>query len=481
GGLGILVGDKLRASQDLGLGITVLTFSYPEGYAKHKIEDGKLITEADPYTPEKYFKTYDERTLKTKFGDVPYKLYKGKGQLVIDTELAPRLYTEKDRIDRLKKEIVLGKVAAELFSKEKFDLLHIEESHGVFGALELHSKLKDKAKSKIRFTTHTPLPHGHERWDSHDIERLYGSIGYAGKVNISEVLTFLASKVNCVSRMHATNMKRLLHWDVGYVTNGVHLSWMHPYVKKISEKFVGNLTEEPSRLSNSKAMPFLELQEAKRVVKEKLVKLVNEKAFKNKEFDDETFTVSSARRFSNYKRNGLLLDQLNRLESYAGNKPLQIIYAGLAHQDDVEGQKMIERIMGRINTAKKVRIAYLPTYDMEIAKLMIAGSDAWTAIPRERDEACGTSWMKACMNGTIPVVTRFGAAPEFLIDKQNSIMLYEHMDEQLSVEMAGKIKKLLYLYHEDPKSFYKIAKSAMTSASAMTARRMMKEYFSRIY
>ncbi len=482
GGLGILVGDKYRASQDMGLDVSVVTFSYPKGYGRHKVtEDGRLLMDETPYHPEKHFKLYDERELGTNFGKLPYRIYQKKGIWVLDSEIAPRLYTEDSPRDRLKKEIFLGKVAAELFSETKSDILHIEESHGVFGALELNKKYKTSIKDKIRFTSHTPLPHGHERWSSEEINQLYGPIGYAGSVNMSEVLYSISGKVNCVSKMHAENMNNLLHWNVGYVTNGVHISWMYPYIRKISEGFIGSLIEEPSRLANSKAIPFEELQEAKRVAKEKLAKLVNEKAFKNLEFDDEAFTIGSARRFSSYKRNGLLLEQLNRLESYTNGKKLQIIYAGIAHRNDIEGQKMIEKILQKIKEAKKVRVAYLPAYDMDTAKAMLAGSDVWTAVPRERDEACGTSWMKACMNGTVPMATRFGGVPEFLVDGQNSFLLNEKMDEPLSLELAEKVKHALHVYYEDPKQFYKIAKSAMTASAGMTARRMMKEYFNRIY
>jgi len=480
GGLGILVGDKLRASEDMGLDVNVLTFAYPQGYVQHKIEEGQVTCETQDYSPSKHFKKAGEAEIRTKFGQVAYTLYRDGHAWLVDTELAPRLYVEACQEDRLKKEIVLGKVAASLFKDLEADILHVEESHGVFAALEVRKTPTGK-QTPIIFTTHTPLLHGHERWEATQVEQYYGKIGYEGSINTSDVLRSLANKVNAVSRMHADNMRCMSQWELDYVTNGVRLSWMDESVKEVVESSVGDIHEESCRLAHAKAVTFPELRDAKTCCRTRLVDYVNKHGVISEDFSPDAFTIGAARRFSIYKRMDLLLKRMDRLESYAGKHPLQIVYSGLAHPHDTAGIQQIEKMLQQIGGTRKVKLAFLPGYDSEMGKLMVAGSDIWLDNPKEKDEACGTSWMKACINGTPMLGTYFGGVPEYLIDGQNAYMIGPGTDEEQSLWLAEKVKVAMNQFYEKSREFYDVARSALASSAGMTARRMMKEYFNRIY
>ena len=435
GGLGVLVGDKIRAAQDMKKPVDVITFSYPEGYVRNRVVDGKIIAETNPYEPEKMFREWDTFTLKTGFGDVSIKILQGKNSWFIHTDLANRLYVEDGGEHRLKKEIIIGKVAEKLFLQEGFDVLHVEESQCAFAGLELK---KASPKSRVVFTTHTPLPHGHETWDSEIVKKLYSPLG---KLNMTKLALDSCDFVNCVSKMQRDIMNPFLQERAKFITNGVHKSWKHAG--------------------------------GKRKAKQELLKAVKNQAFHTKDFDD-SFTIGIARRFTSYKRMDLVFSEFDKLEELAKHTPIQIVFAGVAHPSDTEGIKTIERVLETAATAKHVRIAYFPNYDMDLARKMIAGSDAWMNVPVEGQEASGTSWMKAMMNGTILISTVSGSVPEFA-DAGNALLIPPGSAKEQGLSLFNLIKRAA---QEDT---HEMSKAAIAVSDKVSAKRMMEEYFSRAY
>ncbi|MBR9690010.1 MAG: glycosyltransferase [Candidatus Altiarchaeota archaeon] len=469
GGLGILVGDKIRAAQDTGLKMDALTFSYPQGYIKHKIEDGKVIAEPNPYNPKKKFKSAGSFEADTKFGKIPWELLKGENSWFVHTDFAEKLYIENSQEDRLKKEIILGKAAAQVFSDKNYDILHIEESNAAFSGEEVR---RAHPKKRIVFTTHTPLPYGHEKWEGEIAKSIYGK----EHVSMTETAMKSANYVNCVSRMQRDIMNPYLGGRADYITNGVHVgTWMHPVIKKLVKNCVGDIEKSPEKLANAVCINTKELKEARSKINEQLVKKVNSSAFKNMDFEAGNLTVSIARRFTGYKRLDMILSEFSTLEGMAKNKPIQIIFAGMAHPLDVEGLKTIEKVISIAGEAKNVKIAYFPEYNMDLAKTMIAGSDLWLNVPQEEREASGTSWMKAMMNGTVLVSTVSGSVPEYSINRQNSLLIspgdYRTQSKQL-------LEHINYALRTDTSE---ISRGAITAASHLTARRMIMEYESRAY
>jgi len=475
GGLGVLVGDKIKAARDMGVEAEVVTFAYPFGYVRHVIEDGEIRAEPEPYEPEKVFQIFDEREINLGGEKVHVKILRGERSWLIESEIAKRLYIEEEPVERLKKEILLGKVAAQIFLENNFEVLHVEESHAAFAAYEVK---KAKQETRIVFTTHTPLPYGHETWGGDVLQRFYPELG---ETNMTKLAIANANFVNCVSRMHCEVMREFLEGRTDYITNGVHASWMQSALREKIAACGCDPLEAPEKLVYAGNLEWEELREAKLRAKEELVREVNEHAFKNAEFASDAFTVGIARRFSPYKRVDLLARNLFRLESLASNKPLQIVFAGVSHPRDSAGMEMVRRVVEAVKRAKYTRIAYFPYYNVSLAAKIIGGCDLWINIPREEQEACGTSWMKAMLNGCVLVSTRAGGVPEAAIHGFNSLLIPRALEEDQVRELFAHLKRMLYSYYDAEREFYEIARNAVASSASLTARRMMMEYVRRAY
>ncbi|MBR9680965.1 MAG: glycosyltransferase [Candidatus Altiarchaeota archaeon] len=469
GGLGILVGDKVKAAKDLKLNLDVVTFSYPGGYASNKVEGDKLIVGPKPWNPKRKTKSSGKYTIKTNFGEVEYELLRGNGFWMIHTpEFANRLYIEYSNEERLKKEVILGEVAAKLTAEKKYQILHMEESHAAFGGEALRKKGK---KQKIVFTTHTPLPHGHENWTGNFVKSITGY----DSVKMTKLALKNANYVNCVSRMQRDILNEFLDNRSDFVTNGVHTSWMHKKLETLVSSCVGDVLKKPQNMVNSLCIDTRELRDTKAKMNAELVNKINKEAYAPKTFVPGNFTIGIARRFTGYKRLDLILREWDMLENLAREKPIQIIYSGIAHPSDKEGINQIEAMLKRARDSKHVKIAYFPNYDMDIAKIMLAGSHAWLNVPNEEGEASGTSWMKAMMNATLLISTSAGSVPEYAIDKQNSLIIPRGYDEYQAKALLGKIR---YAVNND---LTEMQKSAIATSAHLTARRMMSEYISKAY
>lgn len=468
GGLGVLVGDKIRAARDMKQQVDVLTFSYPLGYVRHRIVDGKVAVEPFQYSPHQKFKTHGEMHLKTKFGNVLVQLLRGENAWILHTDLAKNLYIERTPEERLKKEVVLGMVAARLAVEKDYDVLHMEESHTAFAGELLR---KRGSKRRIVFTTHTPLPHGHEVWASGAINKLYGG---RRRISMTQLALRNADYTNCVSRMQWQIMNPHLDHKADYITNGVHMSWLHPAILKALRKNVGDVTKNPVKFTYARALPAGDFREAKAKAKEELAREVNDWAWRNRDFDG-AFTVGIGRRFTSYKRLDMVVRFREELDRLAAEKPLQIVFAGVAHPLDTEGRGMIENVIRVGQSAKNLRIAYFPCYTMDLARKMIAGSDLWLNIPYEEREASGTSWMKAMMNGTVLVSTRSGSVPEYA-DDTNALLINKGSDEEQARALLEHIRNA-----SRDKKLWKTGVKAIASSAPLTAHRMMREYFAKAY
>jgi len=469
GGLGVLVGDKLKAAKDLKLKLDAVTFSYPKGYAAHKIEDDKIIVTEKKWNPKRKTKSLGKSEVKTPFGKVEYELLKGDNFFLIHaTEFANRLYIEYSNQERLKKEVILGEVAARVAQEKKYNILHMEESHAAFGGEALK---RDKRKQKIVFTTHTPLPHGHEVWEGDFVKEITGM----DSVSMTKLALKNANYVNCVSKMQQRILNGFLDNRSDYITNGVHIEWMAKKLQTLLKSCVGDMRKSPEKLVEAVCMDAREFSDKKAELNLKLIEKVNKEAYAPKDFVAGDFTIGIARRFTGYKRLDMILREWDMLESLAHEKPIQIIYSGTAHPSDRQGINQIEMVLKRAKESKHVRIAYIPNYDMDIAKTLISGSHAWINVPNEEGEASGTSWMKAMMNGTLLIGTAAGSVPEYAVDKQNSLIIPRGYDDYQAKALLGQIK------YAQNHNILDMQKHAIATSAHLTAKRMMGEYVSRAY
>lgn len=488
GGLGVLAGDHLKSASDLGIPLIGIGLLYHQGYFSQRLNN-------DGWQEEDY-RELDINTLPlqtvtepngqplvvrvdTRSGSLQARVWQlqvGRVRLLLldsnvegnsaeDRELTSRLYGGDDKL-RIRQELLLGIGGARILQALKNfpGVLHLNEGHSAFAILEEIRRVMeydqipfDRARRRVSlytvFTTHTPVPDGHDRFSPELVEEHLGifreKLGLShddfmalGRVNPGDssesfCMTVLALKnsrrANGVSAIHADVSRRMWHplWaerpeievPIGHITNGVHvLSWLapqmhqlletrlsqdwstrmvHPDVwEKVDEIDDGELWETHQSLKMS-LIRFVRrrlLLQAKRLGHREIVQQIEQI------LDPDVLTIGSARRFATYKRGDLILAQLERLEKLIGaaRRPIQIIFAGKAHPRDDHGKRILQRIAKFSHNPEYMRrIVFIEDYDYNVARHLVQGVDVWLNNPRRPLEACGTSGQKAILNGCL--------------------------------------------------------------------------------
>ncbi len=489
GGLGILAGDYLKEASDSNENLVAVGLLYRFGYFQQSISIfGDQVAQ---YQPQKFsqlpiVKVFDENgdQLKIKIGLPGRMLYAriwrsdvGRIPLYLmdtdfdenqdfDRSITHQLYGGELE-NRLKQEILLGIGGIRMLEALgiKADIFHSNEGHSAFIGLERlrclvqsekleFPKAFEVVRSSTLFTTHTPVPAGHDYFNE-DLLRTYFS-HYPERLNISwdelmnlgkfrdndpqelfsmsVLATKLSQEVNGVSRIHGRVSQELFaplyegyypeELHIGYVTNGVHLpTWASKPWKLLYKKVFGDDYKfRQLDFDMWKTMQHVddsEIWETRKKLKKELLDYVktrveremthrqeNPKLIINtiESIEEDALTIGFARRFATYKRAKLLflnLDRLRKLVNMTG-KPLQFIYAGKAHPKDIEGQQLIKRIMEISKTEGFIgKVIFVENYDMELAHKLIPGVDIWLNTPTRPLEASGTSGEKAVMNGVV--------------------------------------------------------------------------------
>jgi starch phosphorylase len=335
--------------------------------------------------------------------------------------------------------------------------LGLERIRELVGADEMtFEEALEAVRAATVFTTHTPVPAGIDVYDQDLMERYFES--YAKELHIdfeelmrvgqsdpaaqeaSDAPTFnmavmgfrLASRSNAVSRLHG-EVSRALFSDIwpevpreeipiGSITNGVHTStWLGPEMTEVLDRRLSPGWAESGDASwdRIEEVPDAELWRARERARERLVYFVRERVraqlqvrggseaeatWTEEVFDASILTIGFARRFAQYKRGSLILSDVDRLKRLllSGDRPIQIVVAGKAHPMDDGGKEMIQALVHfAADPEVRLRFAFIEDYDMEVARVLCQGSDVWLNNPRRPLEACGTSGMKAAMNGAL--------------------------------------------------------------------------------
>ncbi len=489
GGLGMLAGDYLKQASDSNFNVIAIGLLYRYGYFQQRISiTGEQIAS---YTPQKFahlpieaVRDKDNNWLKIFFalpGRTMYaKIWRADvGRIplyLFDTDIEENIETDRvithqlyggDSENRLRQEILLGIGGIRLLNllDIKPDIYHSNEGHSAFIGIERLSILiqKDKltfsqalevVRSSTLFTTHTPVPAGHDTF-TEDLLRKYLS-HYPDRLNIkweqfinlgrmtendpdekfsmSVLAAKLSQEINAVSRIHCEVTRQMFaklyqgyyphELHIGYVTNGVHyptwtaLQWQQLYLKQFGEEFLA----DQSNLSYWKSIQNVDdetIWRIKLVLKRHLAEYLLDRLFdemtrrnenpklifKIKEsIPQNAMTIGFARRFATYKRAYLLFSNPGRLSKIVNNvdRPVVFIFAGKAHPMDTAGQDMIKRIYEMSKTDEFLgKIFFLENYDMELAKYLIQGVDIWLNTPERKMEASGTSGEKAVLNGVV--------------------------------------------------------------------------------
>lgn len=488
GGLGILAGDHLKSASDLDVPLVGIGLLYQQGYFKQYLNQAGWQQEA---YEDNDFSNLPLRLVRS--GEAPvtvrvaypgreviaqvWKVQVGRVPLyLLDTNVPQNRPEDRDITDqlyggdqemRVKQEILLGiggyRVLALLGLRPT--ICHMNEGHSAFLALERTRQLMERhglpfavarevAMAGQVFTTHTPVPAGHDYFPPPLMERYFAdyarSLGLSwsdfmalGRVNPQDAnepfcTTVLALRMsaysNGVSRLHGAVTRQMWQrlWPgvaqeevpIGYVTNGVHFeSWISRDMNQLYERYLGpRWREEPADESvwrRAEQIAPEELWRTHERRRERLVSFVRRRLAAQlrrrgapqheieaaaEALDPEALTIGFARRFATYKRATLLLRDVERLTRLVSDpeRPVQFIFAGKAHPKDDPGKELIRQIVELARSAPfQRRLVFLEDYDMTVARYMLQGVDVWLNTPRRPQEASGTSGMKAAANGVI--------------------------------------------------------------------------------
>jgi glycogen phosphorylase/synthase len=489
GGLGILAGDYMKEASDAKINLVGVSILYRHGYFSQVITNKGEQQAIFDYQHFSKLPIHPVRDKNEEFLTIQVMLpgrpiyarvwYVEVGRVklyLLDTDLDMNSNEDRgvsyqlyggDNENRLKQELLLGVGGIRALNELGIipDLYHSNEGHSAFIGLErIRTLMRDKrlafteAKEIVRcttlFTTHTPVPAGHDHFDEDLLRKYLGhypgrlNIGWeefmalgranpndwSEKFNMSYLAAHLAQEVNGVSMLHCEVTKDMfvnlwpgylpeeLHID--YVTNGVHwATWTSPLWKKVyMEMFENNFYDNQLNFNQWQKIYEIDdkrIWEIKQALRKKLVFAVKER-FKenwikrhedpknivaiNNILSDKVLTVVFARRFATYKRAHLLFRNPERLAKLVNNpnRPIQFIFAGKAHPNDKAGQDLIKMIVEMSKRPEFLgKILFLQNYSIGLAKLLVSGADVWLNTPTRPLEASGTSGEKAVMNGTL--------------------------------------------------------------------------------
>jgi len=432
GGLGVLAGDTLRSAADLELPVVGVTLLYRKGYFTQKItQDGDQIEEDVSWQPEKLLKELPVKVSVRIMGrDVKVRAWlhellgiSGKKNpiLFLDTDLPENSDYDRtithhlyghDEIYRLSQEAVLGIGGVRILDAlgcTGLQKYHMNEGHSALLALELSRKHPlDDVRERCVFTTHTPVPAGHDQFDRVLAESVLGDnipenmkdIFIDNKLNMTYLGLYFSKYVNGVAKKHGEVARDMFPgYHIESITNGVHSRfWVSDPFSALFDRFIPGWSYDPFSLRYIMGIPKEFVWEAHQRSKEILINYVNGRY--NAGMSQDTFTIGFARRAATYKRGDMLFSDIARLVSIAEKYKIQIIFAGKAHPRDTEGKQVIKRIISGMKAVKdRIRVCYVEDYCMESAKMLVAGVDIWLNTPQRPKEASGTSGMKAAHNG----------------------------------------------------------------------------------
>lgn len=446
GGLGVLAGDTIRSAADLKVPMIAVTLLHRKGYFSQKLDtDGiqteqpagwvveDILEEMSPHAPV----IIEGRTVQLRAWRYEVRGIGGFRVPVyfLDSDLSENSDWDRtltnylyggDQHYRLCQEVILGVGGVKMLRALGYDQIerfHLNEGHASLLALELlDEQARSRGSTRINqedieavreqcvFTTHTPVPAGHDQFPLDLVDRVMGRPEISqmedvfccdGKLNMTYLALNLNRYVNGVAKRHG-EVSRLMfaRYNIDAITNGVHaLTWTAKPFQELFDRYITGWRQDNFSLRYALSIPKLEIWKAHVQAKMRLIDYVNRKS--DATMDQDVLTLGFARRAATYKRADLLFDDIERLKTIASKVgALQIIYGGKAHPRDQGGKDLIRRIFSaKSSLQNEIKIAYLENYDLELGKLVTAGVDLWLNTPEPPLEASGTSGMKAALNG----------------------------------------------------------------------------------
>ena len=520
GGLGVLAGDHVKSAADAEIDLIGITLLYREGYGRQHIDqDGnqsETFAAIDP--ADHLIDTGLELMLPLDGTTIYSRVWKVEvvgitGHIVpvyfLDTHhpknsdyhsmLGARLYGGDDEV-RIRQEYLLGVGGLRLLNLLRIELdgLHLNEGHCTFALLELLNKgwTRNDLGKKVLFTTHTPVPAGHDRfnWDSvkavlgdmlpEDAKQLVIDAGdpeNGERCSMSHLAVGLVNKVNAVSNLNAIVASGMFGENhIHPITNGVHhITWTSPPMAELYDNQLPNWKSDPTQLAYSGKISdedLLDAREKNRSIFRELVK-----ASTGVELHKEKLTIGFARRFATYKRANLVFSDIERLREIAGGE-IQFVFSGKAHPRDEGGKQLIRDIYGSAKQIEgEIPVAFLENYDMDTGLAITSGVDIWLNNPIRPLEASGTSGMKAAMNGVPNCSILDGWWPEGCQHGVNGWAIGESEDDRDDERDANNIysvleHEVLPAWRQGSTVWANIMRSSIATSARFTGARMITDY-----
>jgi len=521
GGLGVLAGDHIKAATDAKIPMCAVTLLYKEGYFKQRINDAGRQSELYPrFDPHPILKKLPNKiTLPLRARNVWIQVYeyRWKGQsgneipiYFLDTNvnenfpddqaITMRLYSG-DKDHRILQEAILGFGGIRILEELKYtgiETYHMNEGHASFIIMELLRKFKGDSKEvrkRCHFTTHTPVPAGHDEFAVDRCERLLDGLLWKdlsdiqsvqnGRLHMTELGLHFSRSANGVSKLHGkVAQDQFPKYEIGHITNGVyHPYWIGKDFRELFDKRLPGWRKQPERLLNIDAILSEELMEAHQSHKDFLLSYAN--AQTQKALSNEILTIGFARRSAGYKRARLIFRDLERLRQI-GNDKIQIIFAGKAHPADEYGKSLIYDVVQNANKLfGDVKVIYLENYNLWLGRLITSGVDVWLNTPRRPNEASGTSGMKAALNGILNLsimdgwwaeackhgVNGWGIGdPAVIDDEADANSLYELLE-----------KEIIPMFYNHRERWLQMMLESFITGVEYTAYRMINDYKEKYY
>ena len=446
GGLGMLAGDTIRSAADLRVPMVAVTLLYRRGYFFQRLDaqgwqhEEPALWNVDDFLeplPERASITIEGRLVQIRawrrevVGVDGYRV----PVILLDTDMPENSSWDRtlthhlyggDHHYRLCQEIVLGIGGLRMLRGLEYDGVeryHMNEGHAALLAFELleerlteHGRVQasvedvDAVKDRCVFTTHTPVPAGHDKFH---MDMVVGALGRKavlenrnlyeseGMFNMTRLALNLSRFVNAVAKRHAeVTTKMFPEHPVAAITNGVHaFTWASQPFQELFDLRIPDWRSDGASLRTATRIPNDEIWASHRRAKMGLLQFISR--HHNAGMDVDAFTIGFARRSAMYKRAGLLFRDADRLKHIATTAgPLQIIYAGKAHPNDRQAKELIQHVFqAKSMLGDAIKIIYLENYDMELGKLITSGVDLWLNTPQSPLEASGTSGMTSAVNG----------------------------------------------------------------------------------
>jgi starch phosphorylase len=447
GGLGILAGDTLRSAADLGVPLAAVTLVYRKGYFRQVLDPaGNQFEQPQEWAPEHQLSEVKPRvTIEVEGRQVTVRAWKYTvngvtGEVVpvylLDTNLPENAEQDRGLTDclyggdqryRLAQEVVLGfggfRLLEKLYSGQ-IEAYHMNEGHSALLSLGLLERRLDQSfagrlkqldidgvRNMCVFTTHTPVPAGHDQFPRSlavqvlardHISLLDEAEAWEGdSLNMTYLALRFSGYVNGVAMRHGEVSRGMFPtYEISAITNGVHaITWTSPAFAELFDSFIPGWRTDNNYLRYAISIPLPSIRDAHAEAKKELITEIA-RTF-GVQLDPKVLTLGFARRASTYKRADLLFRDPERLRKIAREVgPIQLVYGGKAHPRDEGGKNLIRHVVGSATAlADAIRTVYVENYDMRWGRLITSGVDLWLNNPLRPQEASGTSGMKAALNG----------------------------------------------------------------------------------